>query len=119
MFIKNKRGCLNHYFNAYRLTRLLKGDFRLFAFIEKTILIIVLFRILSGSIEIMAALLMIHYNSIERALLINSSLALIGPLIFMTTTVVGLFGIADKIAFANFFWILLGVSFILYGILST
>ena len=35
-------------------------------------------RVLSGSIEICAALLMLRLNQLDKALLINSSLALVG-----------------------------------------
>jgi len=87
-------------------------------FIEKALFIMVLFRILSGSIEIFAAFLMFRLNDIEKAILINSSLALIGPFIFIVTTIIGLSGIADKISFQKFIFILLGVSLIMYGVLK-
>ncbi len=87
-------------------------------FLEKALFIMIFFRILSGSVEIFAAYLMFRFNDIEKAILINSSLALIGPFIFILTTIVGLFGIADKISFQKFIFILLGVCLIMFGVLK-
>lgn len=78
----------------------------------------VLARMLSGSIEIFAAYLMFHFNDLEKAILINSSLALIGPFIFILTTIIGLFGLADKISLQKFIFILLGVCLIMFGVLK-
>jgi len=81
--------------------------------LEKAVIGMALLRILSGSIEIFAAFLMIKFNDIEKALIVNSSLALIGPTILIITTMIGLVGLADKIAFGKFVWIFLGVAYIL------
>jgi len=86
--------------------------------LERAVLGMALLRILSGSIEIFAALLMLKANQIEKALVINSSLALVGPFVLIATTTIGLVGIADKISFTKILWILLGVAFILIGIKS-
>jgi hypothetical protein len=45
-------------------------------------------RILSGCIEIFAAYLMIRFNNIEKALMVNSSLAIVGPVILILTTTI-------------------------------
>ncbi|RKQ14556.1 DUF2619 domain-containing protein [Oceanobacillus bengalensis] len=84
--------------------------------LEKAIIAMALLRILSGSIEIFAAFLMLKFNEIEKALIINSSLAFVGPLILIITTTIGLAGMAEKVSFGKFFWIFLGVSLIIYGI---
>lgn len=86
--------------------------------LEKAIIGMALLRLFSGSIEILAALLMVKVNQVDKALIINSSLALVGPLILIATTTIGLVGIADKISFSKIIWILLGVAFILIGIKS-
>lgn len=91
----------------------------MFNLLEKAVLAMALFRILSGSIEIFAALLMIKFNEIEKALVINSSLSIIGPFILIVTTTIGVVGIADKVAFGKFIWIIIGVLFILYGVKSS
>jgi putative exporter of polyketide antibiotics len=75
-------------------------------------------RMLSGSVELIAALLMIRFNQVEKALLINSGLAVVGPFILLATTTIGLLGVADKISFSKMIWILLGVSCIFFGILK-
>lgn len=86
--------------------------------IEKVVLGMALLRILSGSIELFAAILMMKYNSIEKALMINTSLALVGPIILVLTTTIGLLGIVGNISFAKILWIFLGVSFIFIGVKS-
>lgn len=90
----------------------------MFTILEKAIVGMALLRILSGCIEIFAAYLMIRFNEVDKALIINTSLALIGPVILVITTTIGIFGIADKISFGKFIWIFLGVAFILYGVKS-
>ncbi|MFD1608912.1 YqhV family protein [Oceanobacillus luteolus] len=86
----------------------------MFALFETAILFMALFRILSGSIEIFAALLMLKFNEVEKALIINSSLAFVGPLILLTT--IGIAGMSSKISISKFFWIFLGATLIIYGI---
>jgi putative exporter of polyketide antibiotics len=75
-------------------------------------------RILSGSLEVIAALLMLRFNQVEKALLINSGLALVGPFVLLATTTIGLLGIADKLSFSKMIWVVVGVSCIFFGILK-
>lgn len=96
----------------------IKGREMMFHLLEKAIIGMALLRILSGSIEIFAAFLFIKYNDIEKALIINSSLALIGPIILLLTTTIGLIGMADKISLAKIMWIFGGVACIIYGVKS-
>lgn len=91
---------------------------RMFLIIEKVVLGMAMLRFLSGGIEITAAILMIRFNSIEKAIMVNSSLAIIGPLILILTTTIGVWGIVENISFIKLFWIILGVSFILIGVKS-
>ncbi|MEQ2525946.1 DUF2619 domain-containing protein [Robertmurraya yapensis] len=91
----------------------------MFQFLEKAIIGMALLRMLSGSIEIMAALLFLKVNNVEKALMINSSLALIGPIVLIVTTTIGLIGIAEKISFVKMLWIFCGVGLILYGVKSS
>ncbi|WP_205672093.1 YqhV family protein [Ammoniphilus sp. YIM 78166] len=90
----------------------------MFHLLEKAVLGMAVLRLLSGSIEILAAMLMIKFNQVEKALVINSSLALVGPMILIATTTIGLVGITDKISFTKIIWILLGVACILIGVKS-
>lgn len=91
----------------------------MFHYLEKAIIGMAMLRMLSGSIEIFVAYMFLKYNDIEKALVLNSSLALIGPLILIITTTIGLFGIADKISITKFIWIFGGVACIIYGVKSS
>ncbi|SET67867.1 Protein of unknown function [Oceanobacillus limi] len=88
----------------------------MFFLLEKAVLGMASLRLLSGFIEIFAAFLMIRFNDVEKALIVNSSLAFIGPLVLLLTTTIGLFGIADQLSLKKFFWIFLGVGCIIYGV---
>lgn len=86
--------------------------------LDKFVLSMAGLRVLSGSIELIAAVLMLRFMQVEKALLINSGLALVGPMILLATTTIGLAGMADKLSFGKLLWILLGVSCIFFGILK-
>lgn len=86
--------------------------------VNKIVLSMALMRMLSGSIEIGVALFMLRYNDIERALVMNSSLALVGPIILMATTTVGLVGVSEQLSPSRFLWIAAGVTCLLIGILK-
>ncbi|BBH21122.1 hypothetical protein Back11_24670 [Paenibacillus baekrokdamisoli] len=75
-------------------------------------------RVLSGTIEICAALLMLRLNQLDKALLINSSLALVGPIILITTTTIGLVGMSDKLSMGKIAWVIGGVACILIGVIK-
>jgi len=83
---------------------------------EKAIMGMAALRVFSGSLEILAALLILKVNQVEKALLINSGLAIVGPVVLLTSTAVGLLGMTDRISFAKIAWILLGISCILIGV---
>ncbi|WP_026694987.1 YqhV family protein [Peribacillus kribbensis] len=87
-------------------------------FIEKALLSIIMLRLLSGSIEITAAVLMFKYNSLEKAFYINTILALIGPSVLILTTIIGLAGLSGKISFIKGLCILMGIGFIIFGLKS-
>jgi putative exporter of polyketide antibiotics len=90
----------------------------MFIIFEKAVLGMAFLRLLSGSIELFAAILMLKFNSVEKALVVNSSLALIGPIILILTTSIGLLGIVEKISYMKMVWIFLGVGFIFVGVKS-
>jgi hypothetical protein len=90
----------------------------MFIFIEKAIVAIAMLRLISGSIEVFAALLILKLNDIKKTLIVNSSLALIGPIILIVTTTIGFLGISDKMNVTKFLWIFGGVACILYGVKS-
>ncbi|GJM77992.1 YqhV family protein [Paenibacillus timonensis] len=75
-------------------------------------------RIFSGTIEILAALLMLKLGRVDKALAVNSALAFVGPTILLLTTSIGLAGIADKLSWGKMVWIGCGVACLLIGILK-
>jgi hypothetical protein len=88
----------------------------LFHVIDKSILGMSLLRIFSGLVEISAAIVFIKMNDVGKALVLNSTLALLGPCILILTTAVGLIGLAEKISIFRIVVIFIGVGCILYGI---
>ncbi|MBD2847283.1 YqhV family protein [Paenibacillus sp. IB182496] len=85
---------------------------------NRVVLGMALLRMLSGSIELFAAFLMLRLNQVDKALIVNSSLALIGPLILIATTTIGLVGLSDKLSAGKFVWVVAGVACLMIGILK-
>ncbi|MGI6318942.1 MAG: YqhV family protein [Firmicutes bacterium] len=79
---------------------------------------IVFLRILSGSIEIIAAFLIYRFNNLEQALKINALLASVGPFIFMGAMYLGLTGMTQRINYNKMIIIYLGVALIFWGLRS-
>lgn len=75
-------------------------------------------RLMSGSAEIIAALIMLRLNQVDKALAVNSALALVGPTVLVLTTAIGLSGIAGQLSWNKFGWIGVGVACLLIGILK-
>ncbi len=73
-------------------------------------------RLLSGTLEIIAALLIYKGNSLEYALKINAILASIGPLIFLGAMSLGLAGLARGVPYSKLFLIYSGVALIFIGL---
>ncbi|WP_277584546.1 YqhV family protein [Psychrobacillus antarcticus] len=86
--------------------------------IEKALLFIIILRLLSGSIELSAAMLMIKFNDLEKALYINSLLALVGPVVLIVTTGIGLSGLSEKISLTRMVCLFVGILLILYSLKS-
>ncbi len=86
--------------------------------LNKIVLSMASLRFLSGGLEICAALLMLRLNQIDKALVVNSSLALVGPLILIATTTIGLIGMSDKLSASKFIWVVAGVACLMIGILK-
>jgi hypothetical protein len=86
---------------------------------NKFVLAMASLRIMSGSIEIIAAMIMLKLAQVDKALLVNSGLALVGPFVLLTTTSIGLVGMAEKLSFSKMIWVLIGVSCIFVGILKS
>ncbi|MDQ0285823.1 hypothetical protein J2Z49_000928 [Desulfofundulus luciae] len=88
----------------------------MFLFLDRIVLSMALLRLLSSSIEFSAAILMLHFNRVETAFKINSLLALVGPTVLLTTTSLGLVGLAGKVSPSSMAIILLGVALIFIGV---
>lgn len=85
---------------------------------EKAVFAMATLRILSGFIEMSAGFLMLRFNDLEKAMVINASLALVGPIILISTMTIGLLGLVDRVSFSRITWIVAGVACILIGIKS-
>lgn len=79
---------------------------------QTALLYMVLLRILSGSVDIFAAMLMFKLNNLEKAFIVNTSLAFVGPIIFIITTGIGLAGLSDKVSIAKMVCLFSGVLLI-------
>jgi Protein of unknown function (DUF2619). len=86
--------------------------------VDKTVFSMAILRIFSGSIELTAAIVMLKLNDVQKALAVNSMLAMVGPLVLLTTTTIGLVGLADKLSPMRFVWVTVGVGCLLVGILK-
>ena len=88
----------------------------MFFLFDHTVFLMAGLRILSATIEFSAALLMLHFNRLETAFKINCLLAMVGPTILLTTTTLGLAGLAGQLAPSTMAIILLGVILIIIGV---
>ena len=86
------------------------------SFIEKALLIIIILRLISGSIELTAAALMFKFNDLEKAFYINTMLALVGPVVLIVTTGLALLGLAEKISMTRIICLFAGISLILFSL---
>ncbi|MFT4415625.1 YqhV family protein [Fredinandcohnia humi] len=89
---------------------------RLLSIFDPTVLSMAGLRVLSASVELTAAILMLVFNDVRKALAINALLAIVGPIIMITTMAIGLISLADQLSYSKLLFIGLGVAFILYGI---
>ncbi|KYD25704.1 DUF2619 domain-containing protein [Geobacillus sp. NFOSA3] len=85
-------------------------------FIEPAVLSMAGMRLLSAAIEMIAALVMLLFNDVKKALAVNAILAVVGPTIFIITMTIGLLSLADELSFSKLGFIALGVILILIGI---
>lgn len=85
---------------------------------DKFVVGMALIRILSGCIEVTAAIIMLKLNQPEKALAVNAGLALVGPLVLISTTTIGLVSVADKMSWDKLLLIGCGFALLMYGILK-
>lgn len=73
-------------------------------------------RMMSGFIEFSAGLVMLKLDRVEQAMKINALLALIGPMVLITVTTIGLAGLAGKVSPSKMVIIGTGVILIFIGV---
>lgn len=83
--------------------------------IENVLYAMIIIRLLSSLIEFTAACLMYYFKSIETAIRINAILGLVGPMILIIVTFIGLVGISNDLNLKNLLLIAAGVLLILLG----
>ncbi|CAM3794953.1 YqhV family protein [Alicyclobacillus pomorum] len=82
---------------------------------EKVVLGMAGIRVLSSFIEMTGAILMLYFGTAAKALQVNAALALVGPVVLVSVTFLGVLGVADEMSWGKIVWIVLGVGCILYG----
>jgi hypothetical protein len=85
---------------------------------DKAAVSMAVIRMLSGSLELTAAIVMLRLNDVQKALVVNSMLALVGPLVLVSTTAIGLIGLSDKLSPNKLIWVVAGVGCVLIGVLK-
>mgnify|MGYP000972054829 CR=1 FL=1 len=72
-------------------------------------------RMIGAGVEIAAAVLMLKINTIEAALRINAVLGLLGPVVLIAVSALGLWGLVGRVSFAKLAITLLGCILIIIG----
>ncbi|MDI7742748.1 YqhV family protein [Lysinibacillus fusiformis] len=85
-------------------------------YVASALLYMVMVRLISGSLELTVAGLMYKSHDLEKALALNSMLALVGPCVLIITTGLGVAGLGDKISFPKIICIFSGVLLILLSL---
>lgn len=88
----------------------------MFIFIDKIILAMAGLRLFSGLLEMSVGFLILKMNSVEKAMMLNAMLAIVGPIIFITSMALGIIHLADKVSMSKLILIGIGVGFILLGL---
>ncbi len=83
--------------------------------VDKVVYAMASVRFVSSLLELTGAILMLRLGTAERALQVNSLLALTGPVILVTVTMLGIAGLSDSISWWRIVVILVGVGCILLG----
>lgn len=72
-------------------------------------------RIVSSLIEFSGALLMLYFGTAQKAFQVNAGLAMVGPFVLVTVSMLGIIGMSDGITWSRILCIVIGVGFILFG----
>jgi len=82
---------------------------------DKYVFAMAVVRFVSALLEFTAAMLFLRLNDIRWALRINAAMGLIGPLVFITVSMLGIIGVAGKISGGKLVLIIAGVILVLLG----
>ncbi|WP_391123372.1 DUF2619 domain-containing protein [Psychrobacillus sp. L3] len=88
----------------------------MFLLIEKALLFIILLRIISGSVDLTAAMLMYKFNDLEKVLYLNTLLVLVGTSVLIIMIAIALFGLAEKISLTRMICLFSGILLILFSL---
>lgn len=74
-----------------------------------------LIRVISGLLEIIVAIIFLKLGKVQSALRMNAFLGLIGPLVFLAVSALGIAAIAVKLSWPKVSLISLGIILVLIG----
>lgn len=72
-------------------------------------------RFISGSIEVLAAVLILRWARVDTAIQINAALGLVGPAFFIAVTLLGIAGLTEKLSLTKLLMIVGGVALVFFG----
>jgi hypothetical protein len=72
-------------------------------------------RVISGLLEIGVAILFLKAGRVDTALRMNAFLGLVGPLVFIAVSVLGIAAIAVKLSWFKIIFLVLGLTLVLIG----
>ncbi|HAH97362.1 MAG TPA: DUF2619 domain-containing protein [Firmicutes bacterium] len=75
----------------------------------------VMLRILSGLLEIVTAVIILRSSSVQTALRLNAFLGLVGPIVFLAVSALGIISIAVKLPLPKVLLICTGLLLVLWG----
>lgn len=83
--------------------------------INNALYVMIFLRILSSLIEMGAAYLMYYFKNVSTAIKINAFLGLVGPMVLILVTFIGLVEIRNELSIKNLILVTIGVILILMG----
>ncbi|TMW73759.1 YqhV family protein [Alteribacter natronophilus] len=86
--------------------------------LQTAVVVMVLLRVFSGLAELTVAGLILKFNNVEKALVLNAILAVTGPAVLILSVTIGVYVLADSLSFWKIALIFTGVLLILIGVKS-
>lgn len=82
---------------------------------DRLMLSIRLLRMISATVEVCAVVIMFRLTRLEALVRLNAGLGLIGPVIFLLVSAVGLIGLAHKLNPWKFMLVVAGIALVMLG----